>query len=456
MAALPALAALAVGFIAAADAPPEPAAVDPARYEDAQRLGLDELISAGRRKFQEPWSLRNDIEGVWGLGPTFNEVSCPQCHPNNGRSAAPGDGREVERGMVIRLSVAGTTSEGGPTPHPHYGDQLQNRAIAGRVPREGQAFVTYREREMRFADGESIMLREPQVTFKNLQFGELGGEAMISARTAPMLFGLGLLEAVPEDAILALARQQRGHAISGKPNYVWDVEAGKTVLGRFGWKATQPSVLQQVAAALLNDIGATSVLFPVDNCPAVQTLCRSDPTTTDCGGVNGGCTGNLIAEVLPSRLRTLTLYIQSLQIPPRPAVLTPQQWQRGEQLFIQAQCAQCHVPELETGDAVAIPALARVSVRAYTDLLLHDMGEDLADSRPDFQADGREWRTAPLWGVGLLPQLNGHSDLLHDGRARNITEAILWHGGEAELSRAAFQRMPKTEREALVSFVAAL
>jgi CxxC motif-containing protein (DUF1111 family) len=421
-------------------------------------LTLEELISAGRRKFQEPWSLRNEIDGVWGLGPTFNEMACPQCHQKGGRSAAPGDGHEAQHGMVIRLSVPGRAPEGGPLPHPNYGDQLQNRGIAQRVPREGQAFVSYRKREVNFVDGETISLRQPQIMLTNLQFGELRDDTMISARSAPMLFGLGLLEAVPERAILALAQRQQHElsGISGKPNYVWDVEAGKSVLGRFGWKANQPTLRQQVAAALLNDIGATSTLYPVDNCPSVQTLCRTDPTTTDCGGLNGGCAGNLLAEVLPSRLRTITLYIQSLQVPARTNVLSPSQRQRGEQLFAQAQCAGCHVPELETGENTAILALARAPVRAYTDLLLHDMGEELADHRPDFLADGREWRTAPLWGLGLLPEINGHTDLLHDGRARNITEAILWHGGEAETAREAFRRMSKDERGLLVRFVETL
>jgi CxxC motif-containing protein (DUF1111 family) len=425
-------------------------------YDDQAPMTLEEKISAGRRKFNEPWSLRNELDGVWGLGPTYNEINCPACHQQASRSPAPGHGEEAQRGMVIRLSVPGRNEQGGPLPHPRYGDQLQNRGIANRVPREGRASVFYDEIKTSYADGEPVSLRKPRIEFRDLQFGELGRDILISPRIAPALFGLGLLEAVSEAELIELAKRQLEFGVSGKPNYVWDEEKQMTVLGRFGWKANQPSIRQQVAAALLNDIGATSSIFPLDNCPSVQALCRTDTTTTNCGGGETGCTGKLLHEVLPSRLETITTYLQALPVADRSVTVENAEVTEGQRLFKEAQCLACHVAELTTDGASVIPKHANITIRPYSDLLLHDMGEGLADGRPDFLADGHEWRTPPLWGIGSLGKLSGHSDLLHDGRARNIAEAILWHGGEAERAREAFVRLPKRQREALIKFVETL
>jgi CxxC motif-containing protein (DUF1111 family) len=408
-------------------------------------------FAKGKEQFHEAWVVAPEPSGVWGLGPTFNEDRCAHCHENNGRAAAPAERQEAVRGMLVRLSVPGQGPHGEPRPHPAYGDQLQNRGIPGRVPAEGQAVFNYAVREVGFADGETVTLRVPKIEFAALQFGELGADIMISPRIAPAMVGLGLLEAVPEQAILAIAREQEKLGVSGKPNYVRDHENSKTVLGRFGWKAGQPNLRQQTAAAFLGDIGATSHFFPEENCPSVQVQCLDVPSASKCGG-QGGCTGNYRPEVVPSRLSNITLYLQTLAVPARRNVNDPEV-KRGEQLFSQANCSACHVPELRTGGKTAIPAAADLTIRPYTDLLLHDMGEDLADGRPEYQADGREWRTPPLWGIGLVREVNGHGDLLHDGRARNVAEAILWHGGEAAQSRETFRALPKAEREALVKFV---
>lgn len=414
-----------------------------------------EQFALGREQFNEAWVVAPDPGGVWGLGPTFNEDRCAHCHVLNGRARAPEHGSSMERGMLVRLSIPGAASDGSPNPHPAYGDQLQNRGIPGRVPAEAQAFIEYEVREVRFADGESLQLRKPNVRFSELQFGPLGAETRVSLRVAPAMVGLGLLEAVPEETILEIARQQQARGLSGRPNYVRDVENGRTVLGRFGWKAGQPHLRQQTAVAFLGDIGATTYLFPEENCPGAQLACLDLPSASKCGG-QGGCTGNNYRpEVTPSRLTNITFYLQALAVPARrnpedPAV------KRGEVLFDRAGCADCHVPRLKTGTHTALPAAANLEIRAYTDLLLHDMGEELADGRPEFLADGHEWRTPPLWGIGLLPAVNGHRDLLHDGRARGVTEAILWHGGEAQAAREAFMQMPKPEREAMVKFVESL
>ena len=408
----------------------------------------------GHAQFNEEWVVA-PARGVWGLGPTFNEDRCAHCHLNNGRAVAPEEGFEAQRGTLVRLSIPGKTKEGAPRPHPNYGEQLQNRGIEGRVPAEGRAVFHYQEKEFRFADGETVSLRRPEIEFRDLQFGEIGKDTLLSVRLAQQVVGLGLLEAVPEAAILEIAKAQEALGLAGRPNYVWDVEADRKVFGRFGWKANQPSLRQQTAAAFHGDIGATTYLFSEENCPAIQKLCVELPSASKCGG-QGGCTGNMFRpEVVPSRLSNITFYLQTLSVParrnPNDSVV-----KRGEDLFEEAQCSACHVPELHTGARAFLAAAANLTIRPYTDLLLHDMGEELADGRPDFEASGREWRTAPLWGIGLIQAVNGKATLLHDGRARNTTEAILWHGGQAQKSREIFRNLSGSDRKALVQFVQSL
>ncbi len=354
-----------------------------------------EAFAAGKEQFNEAWVVAPDPDGVWGLGPTFNEDRCARCHADNGRAAAPAHGKPGERGFLVRLSVPGASPEGGPKPHPHYGDQLQNRGTDDRVPPEGQVAVHYTERVVTLADGDEVRLRVPRLEFRELRFGDLGPDALVSPRVAPAMIGLGLLEWVPEAALLEIARAQTAHGVSGRPNYVWDYENEVTVLGRFGWKANQPSLRQQTAAAFHGDIGATTYLFPEENCPAVQKQCLDLPSASKCGG-QGGCTGNQYRpEVVPSRLTNITLYLQALSVPARrrpndPAV------KRGEQLFADAKCAVCHVPALQTGPKTPIRAAANLTFHPYTDLLLHDMGPGLASSLTEGDAAGSEWRTAPL------------------------------------------------------------
>ena len=357
-----------------------------------------EIFAKGREQFREAWVVAPDPGGVWGLGPTFNEDRCVHCHDRNGRAGSPVEGRFAERGLLVRLSVPGVAPDGGPQPHPAYGEQLQNRGVSGRVPAEGKAVIRYEQRTVTFANGEPVVLRRPVLELRDLQFGELGGEVMTSLRVAPAMVGLGLLEAVPESVILDIARRQTAQGVSGRANYVRDHESGADALGRFGWKANQPNLRQQVAAAFHCDIGATTYLFPEENCPPVQVDCLALPSASKCGG-QGGCTGNMFRpEVVPSRLANITLYLQALGVPARRAV-DDREVNRGEHLFEAAGCAACHVPTMQTGVA-ALTAASNVTIHPYTDLLLHDMGEALADDRPDFRADGREWRTPPLWGIG--------------------------------------------------------
>ena len=416
-------------------------------------------FAEGKAQFNEAWVVAPDPGGVWGLGPTFNEDRCAHCHDANGRSASVGNGADLVRGPLVRLSIAGKDDVGGPRPHPAYGDQFQNRGIEGRVPAEGTVRVTYADREIELGDGEIVKLRAPKIEFSDLQFGDLGADTMTSLRVAPQLVGLGLLEAIPEETLLSIAREQLARGVSGRPNYVWDIENERRAMGRFGWKANQPTVRQQVAAAFIGDIGATTYLFQLENCPPVQKQCLDMPSASLCGG-QGGCRGNTFRpEVNPSRLTNISLYVRALAVPARRNTNDPEV-RHGEELFTRAQCNTCHVAELKTAVETHLPhdikAAGNVTIHPYTDMLLHDMGPDLADGRPDFEATGSEWRTPPLWGIGLLATVNGHSDLLHDGRARNVTEAILWHGGEAQAARERFRTLPAQDRAALVAFVESL
>lgn len=378
-----------------------------------------------------------------GLGPHFNARSCASCHFKDGRGRPPTVDGEAPTGYLLRLSVPGSDLHGAPAPEPTYGGQFQDQAIAG-VPAEGAFHIRYAETPFTFPDGETVMLRTPTITFSDLGYGDMHPETMVSPRVANQMVGMGLLEAVPEAVILALAdpTDRDGDGVSGRPNYVWDAFNNQMALGRFGWKANEPSVLQQTAGAFLGDIGITTPLFVQENCTDAQPACGT--------AVSGGS-----PEIAPDDLLKVVLYASSLAVPARRDVDDPQV-QQGEALFNAIGCAACHTPLLETGVHPTIPALSQQMIRPYTDLLLHDMGDGLADGRPDFQATGSEWRTPPLWGIGLIETVNGHTNYLHDGRARTVLEAILWHGGEAEAARDAFTNLTPAERDALLRFLNSL
>lgn len=380
-----------------------------------------------------------------GLGPTFNARSCSGCHFKDGRGAPPAaDDPESKQtsGLLFRLSIPGSGTHGEPKPDPNYGGQLQPFALAD-VPAEGQATLEYSTREGNYGDGTAFSLREPHYAIDDLAYGPLDDEIRISPRVAPAVAGMGLLEAIPEEAVLAHADPQDDDedGISGRTNRVWDVDREEHVLGRFGWKAEQPTVEQQTAAAFLGDLGITSRLFPKENCPQTQAACGMQ--------IHGG-----EPELADNLLDAVVFYGRTLAPPVR------EDWDddevlRGKGLFHWAGCASCHVPHFETGES-DIEELAFQSIWPYTDLLLHDMGPDLADNRPVFEADGQEWRTPPLWGIGRIEEVNGHLLLLHDGRARGFAEAILWHGGEGETAKERFRNLPSADREALLHFLASL
>mgnify|MGYP002350344113 FL=1 len=384
-----------------------------------------------------------------GLGPHFIARSCGGCHVNDGRGAPPEEG-EQPVGLLLRLSVPGSGPHGGVLPEPSYGDQFNNAAVR-QVKPEGKVEISYREAPGRYADGSRYTLLEPRYGFSELAYGPMRQGVRVSPRIAPQLIGVGLLEAIPETEIMANARAQAAAAgpIKGVPNRVWDAPSGKVQLGRFGWKANVASIAHQTAGAFNGDIGITSSLFPDEACTAAQKDCLSAPR----GGPGG------TPEIDDQTLSDVVFY-QATLAPPARRAPGDAQVLRGERLFHDAQCAVCHRPAYVTSAApdprFSSPALNGQRIHPYTDLLLHDMGDGLADGRPDGQANGRQWKTPPLWGIGLIRDVNQHNRLLHDGRARGVLEAILWHGGEAQASRERVSKMNREEREALVRFVESL
>ncbi|MBX3026213.1 thiol oxidoreductase [bacterium] len=397
----------------------------------------------GNALFNRDWvTAPSSTVGSDGLGPLFNARSCSSCHFRDGRGRPPVPPEEDSVGILFRLSIPGVGDDGGPLPDPTYGGQLNQAGILG-VPGEGRVAISYEEVPGRYADGEPYSLRRPRYDLVDLAYGPPDPALLLSPRTAPFLIGLGLLEAVDESTLLAAADpdDRDGDGISGRANLAWDVRRGQLALGRFGWKANVPTLEQQNAGAFVGDIGITSPLFPEQNCTAVQTACLAAP--------NGGD-----PEIDQDKLDAVTFYSRHLAVPARREVADPAV-QRGEALFAEIGCAACHTPTLTTG-ADAAPALAGQRIHPYTDLLLHDLGDGLADGRPDFLADGREWRTPPLWGLGLIATVNRHTLLLHDGRARDAAEAILWHDGEAVAAREGFRTLPSDDRAALLRFLDSL
>ncbi|MZR29145.1 di-heme oxidoredictase family protein [Sneathiella litorea] len=398
----------------------------------------------GNKLFNTNWVIAPaSVKTLDGLGPTFNRVSCSGCHLRDGRGQPPEKKGDEFLSMLFRLSIPGTDKHGGPNPHPVYGDQLNDRAIPS-VPAEGKVVIENTKIAGQYADGTPYTLLRPEYHFMDLNFGPLGPDTMISPRVAPAVIGLGLLEAISEEDLHALADPDDidGDGISGRLNHVWDQSEKAMSIGRFGWKSNSASLLHQNASAAAGDIGLTTTLFPDKNCPEAQVACHQAP---------GGNT----PEISDEFLEKLTLYTQVLAVPSRRHAKNPDVL-AGETLFREIGCASCHVSTFVTGTHPTLTLLSDQTIHPFTDLLLHDMGEDLADERPDFAATGREWRTAPLWGIGLVAAVNKHTNFLHDGRARSIEEAILWHGGEAQKSQEAFKNLRASERSQLLAFLNSL
>jgi CxxC motif-containing protein (DUF1111 family) len=372
-----------------------------------------------------------------GLGPLFNNNSCVSCHTGDGRGRPPLPGEQLTS-MLFRLSVPGTDANGGPNPVPGFGTQLQQRASQG-MAGEAAVTMTYAESTLTFGDGANYSLYVPTYTVSN-PYTPFPGTVLTSPRVAPPNFGLGLLEAIPEATIVGMSDEADadGDGISGKANFVYDPIAGTTKLGRFGWKANTATLLTQTAGAYNADIGITSSYLPLENCSGQYPGCPVSPQ-----------------EVSDAVVQAVAFYVRTLGVPAR-RLLSDAQARQGEAVFKAAKCTACHVQTQTTGTLAGVPEVSDQKIHPYTDMLVHDMGPALADGRPDFLATGSEWRTAPLWGIGLTPLVNGHSNFLHDGRARSLLEAVLWHGGEATAAREYVRNASAADRSALIRFLESL
>ncbi|MCU0901090.1 MAG: c-type cytochrome [Cypionkella sp.] len=392
-----------------------------------------------------------------GLGPLYNARACQDCHLKDGRGHVPSGPEDSRISIFLRLSIPGGPSPEAirdwlaTSPEPTYGEQMQDFAAPGHAA-EGWMDIRYQEQAVDLADGTRVMLRAPTYAVKNLGYGPLHPNVMLSPRLAPQMIGLGLLEAIPAADILAREDPEDadGDGISGRAQIVMSVEHGVPMLGRFGLKAGSPSVKEQSAAAFSGDMGLSTPLHPAPygECSAAQAACRSAPHGQEPGSRDG-------LEVDGQSLDLVTFYARNLGVPERRDV-ADRQVLRGKELFHAVNCTGCHTPKHVTHRLTGQPEQSFQLIWPYTDLLLHDMGEGLADHRPEGRANGREWKTPPLWGIGLTKAVSGKTEFLHDGRARSLLEAILWHGGEAQAARDAVMALPSPDRAALIAFLESL
>lgn len=412
----------------------------------------------GNAFFRRIWvSSPSSTKASDGLGPFFNARACQRCHIKDGRGHAPSSDDDNAVSMLMRLSTpkpADADEEILTVGDPVYGGQLQDFSVTG-INSEGQISIRYSEIPVKLNGGEVASLRKPEYSIKNLKYGELHHDIMISPRVAPQMIGLGLLEAIAAEDIL---NQQdiddaNDDGISGKANITWSASEQKMMLGRFGLKAGQPLLTDQNQAAFSGDLGLSTLAFPnaYGDCTSAQTECLRMPSGADAQVDTQVEPIEVSAEVVDQVLH----YTRNLAVPARRNVDAPDVL-AGKQLFYQSNCIACHTPKYITPRDTAAIEQSRQLIWPYTDMLLHDMGEGLADGAYEGLADGKEWRTPPLWGIGLTPLVNEHSEYLHDGRARDLLEAILWHGGEAEQSKQSVVQMTPAEREQLLKFIESL
>ena len=414
--------------------------------QPAANLGIERRpdFFIGNAFFNSSWvAAPATVKARDGLGPYFNARSCDACHNNDGRGRPPPPG-EQPISLVVQLTAQ--SGKGAYSVHRHYGVNINPFAVQGLQP-EAQVEITYEELPGNYGDGTDYSLRRPRVAIIGSGASDAGDEKILmSARVAQAIVGTGLLESIPAEAIVGRADPDDADddGISGRVN---DLSSGtnEQAIGRFGWKANVASVRQQSANALFAEIGISSSLHPEQNCAPSQDECRRFADGNDADGV----------EISDELLDKVVFYQKLLGVPARRDADRPEV-QRGSELFAEMRCAVCHTPEQASGANPEFPELAHQRFAPYTDLLIHDMGEGLADGRPDHSATGSEWRTAPLWGLGLLPEVNDHQFLLHDGRARGFAEAILWHGGEARAAREAFRMSNAEDRQALLAFLESL
>ncbi|MCY1126004.1 thiol oxidoreductase [Frigidibacter sp. RF13] len=379
-----------------------------------------------------------------GLGPLYNSRACAACHIRDGRGRAPGEEDGGTGSLLFRLG-----SEGGPDPV--YGMQLQDRAAPGQVA-EGRVSLSYEPQLLTLADGTIVTLRAPRYALTDPGFGAFATGLGLSPRMAPPMTGLGLIEAIPSANILALADPDDSDrdGISGRARMVASAEYGGELLGRFGLKAGVATVREQVARAFSADMGLSTPLFPDPwgDCTGTETACRAGPHGQEPEVRDG-------LEVDGKSLDLVTFYARNLAPPARdrtgdpPVVI-------GKALFHDLGCAACHHPAFVTAKLTDRPEQSFQLIWPYSDFLLHDMGPELADTASETGAGAAEWRTPPLWSIGLAQSVDPAVGYLHDGRARNLLEAILWHGGEAGAARDRVIALSKPDRDALIAFLESL
>lgn len=435
-----------LGFVCAANA----GFTAPLTFDGPQAFSLPrvELGSAdlakfnyGRGLFHHAWSVQVHADGAQsGLGPIYNATSCAACHVRDGRGRPPEPGGDATS-FVLKLSVGHEVVDGVSMlrPDPVYGGQLQDHSIAG-LPPEGRISVRYDTHKVVMADGDVVWLRQPQFDIADPGYGDLSTALRAGGRVAPPLIGLGLLEAIPMAEILAFADPDdvNNDGISGRASWVHQADMTTPVLGRFGWKASTMSVRQQSDMAAAIDMGLSSPLMDryAGDCTARQVVCLNASLKKPQGKD---------FELDENEAALLAFYTANLAVPPRRDA-GRDDVVAGGQVFAEIGCAACHIAAPLGGEAI-IP---------YTDLLLHDMGPGLADEIFVGVATGAEWRTPPLWGIGLTKQVSGHTQFLHDGRARNLMEAIVWHGGEAQSARDRFVALSSLAQENLLVFLNSL
>lgn len=404
-------------------------------YGGMSEDAFDQFI-LGRSFFTVPWvEAPAATTARDGLGPLFNANSCTSCHRNNGGgvSSTMQEG-PVNRSIIFKLMQPQKNNQlkSGFNADPVYGTQL---AINGNhdVPFEGRISVQIESIPFEYPDGQTVILKKPVFKISDLNYGTLAEETSIHPRRALSLAGLGLIERISDQQILQRQDEfdQNGDGISGKANRVWSVRDQQMKLGRFGWKATSPSVVEQSASALINDMGLTSPWFTEENCTSSQVACVAAYKSTE-------------KDVPLQRLLAIGNYLTHLKMPRLKKNIDA----KGKQLFFQSGCHLCH----QTGYSVD----QDVKLDPYSDFLLHDMGQALSDKSQIFNADPREWRTPPLWGIGLAKKLNPYAGFLHDGRATSLEQAILWHGGEASRAKQSFIDLPGKDRTKLLSFLNSL
>jgi CxxC motif-containing protein (DUF1111 family) len=433
---------------------------------------LKPMFYAGKALARQPWVKAPTVTSARdGLGPIYNARTCMACHIKGGKGRISNASEsliseQLSMSALIRVSIPGKNKTTGVVPHPYYGDQIQTQSISlahqlrhshfdntpghnleHNVAPEAYVKISWSEVPFSYPDGSKIILRKPTIKFNNLAHGPIGKDTQLSIRVAPSIHGMGLIELISQLDIDALSDENDRdlNGISGRVNQVWDTQLNQTRPGRFGLKSNKPTLTMTVAAAFANDLGISNPVFPNQPCTQLQVHCHEEINGNDKNGVE-----------LSSKLLEMVINFNRNLAPLKRHNTTVKSNLAGRDLFYKIQCSACHKPSFVTAESEHNSHLGNQKIWPYSDFLLHDMGFELSDGRPEFLASGSEWRTPPLWGLGVMKAVSGSTSLLHDGRANSIEEAILWHGGEADTVKNNFINLPKPQRQQLVNFVNSL